>query len=51
MKYPIEQNSDWLTEQQAYEIVRLEAILRNPSATQTDRTVATEMLKSIREVR
>jgi hypothetical protein len=39
-------NPDWLREERNYEVLRLEAILRNASATQEERAIATAMLRT-----
>lgn len=47
----IEQNEDWMREQREHEINRLEAILRNPDATETEKSVARDMLKTYEETK
>lgn len=37
--------TDWIIEQRKYEIARLRAILRNPNANQTEKSIARDMLK------
>jgi hypothetical protein len=39
-------NTDWLAEERNYEIARLQAILRNASATQEEVAIATAMLRT-----
>ena len=45
----LEQNADWLLEQRNHEVQRLQGILRNPRATELDKSVAQDMLKQYEE--
>ena len=51
IKGVLKHNEDWLIEQRQHEIARLESVLRNPRATQTEIRIAMDMLKFTREGR